>query len=87
MSWLISLTCGACTAWVSCRAHGQAPHKAKPPEECLTCRRLGEPCHRHGGRSRSTAFRGATGTAGYCCTRCRWPSGKGHAPTCPLVAT
>lgn len=53
-------------------------HARKPASACLVCRRVGGACRRHGGPSRSTAFRGA----GSPCSWCRRPAGRGHAAGC-----
>jgi hypothetical protein len=54
------------------------------PASCRVCQRVGGLCLRHGGPSRSTAFRGKGGLGGEQCSRCRWPLGRGHAATCPV---
>ena len=61
-----------------------ASHRADPAS-CLVCRRVGGRCQRHGGPSRSTAFRGKGGLGGEQCTRCRWPLGRGHRAGCPAA--
>ena len=58
-------------------------HVRKPASACLVCRRVGGACRRHGGPSRSTAFRGAAGVR---CSYCRWPARRGHRATCPRFA-
>lgn len=61
-------------------------HHRRPATECLVCRRLGAPCKRHGGPSRSTSFGGRPGPDPRC-SFCRRSAGRAHAATCPRAVT